>query len=107
MALIKCPDCGKEISSSAKSCPNCGRPLEVKNSVGVKKPTILGFIGIVCGIIAIYCCAKLSFGLAGFFGFGGMIVCFIDICINRMRYNIIPSIIGIVICLLGVLDIFL
>ena len=27
MALIKCPECGKEISDMAQSCPNCGRPL--------------------------------------------------------------------------------
>lgn len=26
MALIKCSECGKEISSSAKVCPNCGCP---------------------------------------------------------------------------------
>ena len=25
MALIICPDCGKEVSSTADSCPNCGR----------------------------------------------------------------------------------
>ncbi len=24
MALIKCPECGKEISDRAESCPNCG-----------------------------------------------------------------------------------
>jgi DNA-directed RNA polymerase subunit RPC12/RpoP len=24
MALIKCPDCGKEYSDTALSCPNCG-----------------------------------------------------------------------------------
>lgn len=28
MALIKCPECGKEISDLAVSCPNCGFPLE-------------------------------------------------------------------------------
>ena len=26
MALIKCPDCGKEFSDAAAACPNCGRP---------------------------------------------------------------------------------
>ena len=26
MALIKCPECGKEISDKAESCPNCGCP---------------------------------------------------------------------------------
>lgn len=27
MALIKCPECGKEISDQATSCPNCGYPI--------------------------------------------------------------------------------
>jgi hypothetical protein len=27
MALMKCPECQKEISSKASSCPNCGMPL--------------------------------------------------------------------------------
>lgn len=27
MALITCPDCKKEISSSAVNCPNCGYPI--------------------------------------------------------------------------------
>lgn len=32
MALIKCPECGKEISDMAQSCPNCGRPLDPSDS---------------------------------------------------------------------------
>lgn len=27
MALINCPECGKEISSEATACPNCGKPI--------------------------------------------------------------------------------
>lgn len=27
MALIKCPECGKDVSSSARACPNCGHPI--------------------------------------------------------------------------------
>lgn len=27
MALVKCPECTKEISSSAKACPHCGHPM--------------------------------------------------------------------------------
>ena len=30
MALITCPECGKEISSQASSCPNCGAPVAKK-----------------------------------------------------------------------------
>ena len=26
MSLIKCRECGKEISDKAKSCPHCGSP---------------------------------------------------------------------------------
>ena len=29
MALIKCPDCGKQVSSEAPACPGCGRPIKV------------------------------------------------------------------------------
>lgn len=28
MSLIKCPECGKEISDKAKYCVHCGYPLE-------------------------------------------------------------------------------
>lgn len=28
MAMIKCPECGKELSDKAASCPNCGCPME-------------------------------------------------------------------------------
>ena len=27
MALIKCPECGREVSDKALSCPNCGYPI--------------------------------------------------------------------------------
>ena len=27
MALVKCPDCGRDVSTSATSCPQCGRPM--------------------------------------------------------------------------------
>lgn len=32
MAIIKCKDCGSEISSNAKNCPNCGNPVPKKTS---------------------------------------------------------------------------
>ena len=28
MALVKCPECGKEVSDKADKCPNCGCPIE-------------------------------------------------------------------------------
>jgi RNA polymerase subunit RPABC4/transcription elongation factor Spt4 len=32
MALIKCKECGSEVSSSAKTCPKCGVPMPKKTS---------------------------------------------------------------------------
>lgn len=31
MALIKCPECGKEVSDKSKQCIHCGFPFEQKN----------------------------------------------------------------------------
>lgn len=31
MALINCKECGKEISSKSKTCPNCGCPIKKKS----------------------------------------------------------------------------
>ena len=31
MALIKCPECGKEYSEKAATCPNCGAPNDLLN----------------------------------------------------------------------------
>jgi len=33
MALIKCPECGKEVSENAASCPNCGRPIKATMTI--------------------------------------------------------------------------
>lgn len=35
MALIKCPECGKEVSSKAQVCINCGYPLSEIPTSGV------------------------------------------------------------------------
>lgn len=45
MALIKCPECGKEISDQSKKCPFCGYPLKKAD-----KKKILGVAGAVVGI---------------------------------------------------------
>ena len=37
MALIKCSECGKEISDKAKMCVNCG--AKAKNNNKIKLPT--------------------------------------------------------------------
>jgi len=34
MALINCPDCGKQVSTAAKACPSCGFPVAEKVEQG-------------------------------------------------------------------------
>lgn len=46
MALKKCKECGKEVSTKAESCPNCGAVLK-------KKPTKFGCGGLLLLIIII------------------------------------------------------
>lgn len=36
MALIKCPECKKEISDQAITCPNCGYPISVRKEAAPK-----------------------------------------------------------------------
>lgn len=51
MALIKCSECGKEISSKAAACPYCGCPIEAtvkKGIVRIKMPNniVEGWVGL-------------------------------------------------------------
>ena len=63
MAMINCPECGKEISDKTLSCPNCGYPLNSNENYNishqeyfVKKKTPgkgFGIAGMVLGIIGV------------------------------------------------------
>ena len=50
MAIIKCPECGKEISDKASACPNCGCPIaemSASGTVRIKMPNniVEGWVG--------------------------------------------------------------
>lgn len=43
MAIINCPECGKEISDKAIACPNCGMPIaSKKDDVLIRFPVCEG-----------------------------------------------------------------
>lgn len=47
MSLIKCPECGKQISSEVKNCPKCGYPLK-------KSGAFLAIMGwVVAGVLVV------------------------------------------------------
>lgn len=62
MALIKCSECGKEISDKAKACPNCGCPVKVEqknneipnNKQKEKNAGFITFLNIIRYIIGIF-----------------------------------------------------
>ena len=61
MALIRCQECGNEISNAAKFCPNCGFGLEGKGpstTTQIVRFVLLGLIGLL-----------LFFVLAKYFSF--------------------------------------
>ena len=57
MSLVKCQECGQEISNQAVACPKCGHPVNVVPVV--KKPNrvmaatlnVLGLTSIILGIL--------------------------------------------------------
>ncbi len=49
MGLNKCKDCGHEVSSRAKSCPNCGAPMKGGFKFGCL--SLIGFV-ILLGLIS-------------------------------------------------------
>lgn len=48
MSLVQCPDCGKEFSDTAKTCPNCG--FKEKNKINLHKIIpVLVFVAMIVG----------------------------------------------------------
>lgn len=54
MALIKCPECGREISDKAIACPNCGFPVNVQESSPASIPGMVSIRGECVDLEAIY-----------------------------------------------------
>lgn len=50
MALITCKDCGKEFSTDAKRCPNCGAKPPKEGGGGCLVPVIVLLFGLLFGV---------------------------------------------------------
>lgn len=50
MALINCPECGKEISDKAKSCPNCGAKVKKTGIIAVMCIIVMIVVVVIAGI---------------------------------------------------------
>ncbi len=91
MSLIKCSECGKEISDKAESCPNCGNPvINASESVFKEAPVVtiqqtykkwkavklISWIVVIIGIMSLGGseAGKALGGMLIFFGIIGLIV---------------------------------
>jgi endogenous inhibitor of DNA gyrase (YacG/DUF329 family) len=48
MALVDCPECGKQVSSEAAACPGCGHPIKTESPEDYEymtRPIIYGVLG--------------------------------------------------------------
>lgn len=62
MALMQCPECGKDISDKAECCPSCGAPnTSINKSSTIPTPTKPASKRFGCGIIAIVILVGLYF----------------------------------------------
>ena len=46
MALIQCPDCGRQVSDAAPTCPGCGRPIATQVALAYGPPPSYGGQGL-------------------------------------------------------------
>ena len=75
MAIVKCPECNREVSDKASACPNCGYQI---NSVKTDVQDNLTFCGMF--IVALIPSIFISVIICGCFGWGsgaGMAIIFV------------------------------
>ncbi len=53
MAMIKCPECGNEISSDAISCPQCGKKIKGTGIEGIIDSGASAFVYILAIVIPV------------------------------------------------------
>ena len=73
MALVKCPECNKEVSDQAHNCPHCGYPLKKPTKhVGQRNPDFSKMEVIVARnyAVGIVAAVLIFFFVAIFIGIG-------------------------------------
>ncbi len=96
MALIKCPECGREISDKAVNCPNCGAPVQSKQNSKEGKVSGISITALVFSVLG---CTFII----------GLILAIIDLCQKDGRKkvcSIIAICISVCISVLWILIIF-
>lgn len=99
MALIFCPDCGKEVSDSASSCPNCAYPLtklkpQAQNYTPIYQNNQL--------VIAVYIAVFISFFIFPFlFMLIGIILGIVNLSKGATGHGVLQILLSLIFGLLG------
>ena len=111
MALIKCPECGREISDTAKNCIHCGYVLKEENNVLQPQTVVIApekgktkksSLNIGVTIILVVVAYSLVTYLFGWLVTGGTILSVsnwpqLDVLISKL---VIPAIISVIMAIL-------
>ena len=55
MALIKCPECNKDISDKARACVHCGCPLRIEQAASTKKKSKnIIFLAVISAFVLLF-----------------------------------------------------
>src|SRR5258708_38722816 len=81
MGLVKCPDCGTEVSTNAVTCPKCGRVMAsaAGSSITAESAYTLSLFHLIVGaIITFFSICQYDWGSVRFYaaGFGGFLATF-------------------------------
>ncbi len=99
MSLIHCPDCGKQVSDSADTCPNCAYPLSnLKNNTIKNIPIIQNNELVVTGYIVVFL-SLLIFPV--FFMLTGIIIGIINLTKGATTHGILQIVLSLIFGILG------
>ncbi len=51
MGLIKCSECGKEMSSQAKTCTSCGAPNKIQSTIKLVSWIVVIILFIIAALV--------------------------------------------------------
>jgi cation transport ATPase len=71
MALIRCRECSREISDTAKSCPHCGYVNKATNNKAAMQQTVKEFAAVaVAAVLTVVIGAANGWVVVSWIGFG-------------------------------------
>ena len=74
MALIACPECGRQVSTLAQSCPSCGAPIAAQGRAGAPREPLVnaGLLGKLAAVLGAWLVVPWVVRLLAFLG--GLVV---------------------------------